>query len=138
MISQIDHIGIAVKSLDEAIPLYRDILGLEYQGTEVVPDGMSRVAFFKLGQVSIELLEPTSEDTPIGKFLTKRGEGFHHVCLRVDDIEAAREKLAASGLQLIDEKARPGAHGTLVSFFHPKSTRGLLMEIASLQGEHNH
>lgn len=138
MISQIDHLGIAVHSLDEAIPLYRDLMGLTLEGTETVPDGMSRVAFFKCGEVSIELLEPTGPDTPIGKFLAKRGEGFHHVCLRVDNIEEAREKMAAGGLQLIDKEPRPGAHNTMVSFFHPKSTRGLLIEIASHQGEYHH
>ncbi len=138
MISQIDHLGIAVRSLDEALPLWRDVLGLKHEGTETVPDGMSRVAFLKCGEVAIELLEPTRPDTPIGKFLEKRGEGIHHICLRVKDIEEARAKMAAGGLQLLDEKPRPGAHNTLVSFFHPKSTRGVLLEIASHPGEYHH
>lgn len=138
MISQIDHLGIAVNSLETAITLYRDILGLEFQGSETVPDGQSRVAFFKCGEVNIELLEPTGPDTPIAKFLAKRGEGIHHVCLRVDDIDAAREKMSQAGLQLLDEKPREGAHHKLVSFFHPKSTRGVLMEIAALASEHGH
>ncbi len=138
MISQIDHLGIAVRSIDDAIVLYRDILGLKFEGIETVPDGMSRVAFLKCGEVAIELLEPTRPDTPIGKFLEKRGEGIHHICLRVDNIEEARQKMAEGGLQLLDKEPRPGAHNTLVSFFHPKSTRGVLLEIASHQGEYHH
>ena len=137
MISQIDHLGIAVESLDSALPLYRDLMGLEFNGIETVPDGQSRVAFLQCSEVSIELLEPTAPDTPIGKFLAKRGEGFHHVCLRVNDIEEARQRLSEGGLRLLDEKPRPGAHNTLVSFFHPKSTRGILIEIASHPGEYH-
>ena len=132
MISQIDHVGIAVNSLSAAIPLYRDILGLDYEGSQTTPDGQSNVAFFKVGEVNLELLEPTGPDTPIGKFLAKRGEGVHHICLRVDDIQTARETLSAKGLKLLDEQPREGAHHKLVSFFHPKTTGSVLLEIAAL------
>lgn len=132
MFTQIDHIGIAVHSLADAIPLYRDVMGLAFDGEEITPDGLSKVAFFKCGEVLLELLEPLAPDTPIGKFLAKRGEGIHHVCMRVNDIDEARTKLSAKGLQLLDEKPRAGAHHKMVSFFHPKSTRGVLVEIAAL------
>lgn len=138
MFSQIDHLGIAVHSIEASLPLYRDIFGLELEGPPViVPDGQSRVAFFKCGEVNFELLEPMGPDTPIGKFLAKRGEGFHHVCFRTADINAAREKLVAGGLSLLDAAPRLGAHHKLVSFCHPKSTKGLLVEIAALQPDHH-
>lgn len=138
LFSQVDHIGVAVRSLEETMPLYRDIFGFAFDGAETAPDGLSRVAFFKCGEVNFELLEPVHADTPIGKFLEKRGEGLHHVCLRVSDIDEARRRLTEAGLVLIDEKPRLGAHQKLISFFHPKSTHGVLTEIAMLQKHLQH
>lgn len=128
MLDRIDHIGIAVRSIDQKIPLYRDVLGLEFEGTEEVAEQKVRVAFFKLGESLIELLEPTADDSPVAKFLEKNGEGIHHLAAGCDDIDEARRKAAEGGLRLLSDEPRDGAHGKLISFVHPKDTGGVLLE----------
>lgn len=135
MMKKIDHLGVAVRSLAEAIPLYRDQLGMEFEGTEEVAAQKVRVAFFRVGESRIELLEPTGEESPIAKHIEKRGEGMHHVAYYVDDIRAAMAEAKAQGLQLLSEEPRPGAHHTLVCFLHPKSTGGVLTELVQKNPE---
>lgn len=129
MTEKIDHIGIAVNSLDQAIPLYRDQLGMEYEGSEEVTEQKVRVAFLKVGESRIELLEPTAADSPVAKFLEKNGEGVHHLAYQVADIEAALAELKQKGVRLIDETPRRGAHNSLIAFIHPKASGGVLTEI---------
>ena len=126
--SQIDHLGIAVRSIDEASRFYRDALGLECTGTEEIPDQKVRVAFFPLGDTRIELLEPTADDSPIAKFLEKRGPGLHHVAYRVADLPATLAALKSAGIRLIDETPRNGAHGMKIAFAHPQTAAGVLTE----------
>jgi methylmalonyl-CoA/ethylmalonyl-CoA epimerase len=133
-IEKLDHIGIAVKSIEESLPYYRDVLGLEYLGSEVVEAQKVRVAFLKLGESSIELLEPTSQESPVFKFLEKRGSGIHHLALRTSSIEEALDAHKSSGAQLIDDKARIGAHSMKIAFVHPKSTGGVLLELCEKPG----
>ena len=128
-IYKLDHIGIAVKSIDEGLKYYRDVLGMEYLGEEEVTEQKVRVAFLKLGESRIELLEPTSSDSPVAKFLEKRGPGIHHIAIQVDDIEAALSGHRKAGARLIDEMPRVGAHDMLIAFIHPKSTGGVLIEL---------
>lgn len=126
---KIDHIGIAVKSLSDAIKVYEQAAGLKVSGyDEVDADGV-RVAMLDVGESRIELLEPVRPDSPIEKFLSKRGEGIHHIALRVDNIEKALERFKASGARLIDQAPRRGAHNTRVAFIHPSSTHGVLLEL---------
>jgi len=133
VIKAVDHIGIVVRDLDAQVALYQDRLGLPYQGTETVPDGTVKVAFFDAGESKIELITPL--DNPgVEKFLEKRGEGIHHICYRTDDIEAELERLRADGARLIDERPRDGAHGMRVAFVHPKSMGGVLIELAEPKG----
>jgi len=134
MIKQINHIGIAVKSLDEHIPFYRDVLGLSLNGIEEVPDQKVKVAMFKVGEVHIELLEPISEESPIAKFIQKKGEGMHHIAYQSDDIEQELEGLKEKQIRLIDEQPRPGAHGTKIAFIHPGSSGRVLTEICQTEG----
>ncbi len=129
MLKKINHIGIAVKSLETSIPFYRDQLGMVFEGTEEVPDQKVRVAFLQIGESRIELLEPTAEDSPIAKYLEKKGEGIHHMAYEVDDIEIALADLKEKGVRLIDETPRLGAHNSLIAFLHPKATGGVLTEI---------
>ncbi|MDD3437890.1 MAG: methylmalonyl-CoA epimerase [Clostridiaceae bacterium] len=129
MVSKIDHIGIAVSNLDEAVKLYRDVLGLELHGTEVVPEQKVKVAFLPVGDTEVELLESTSAEGPIAKFIEAKGQGIQHIAFRVDDIEAALEEMKAKGMRLIDEKPRYGAGGAKIAFLHPKSTGGVLIEL---------
>lgn len=126
---KIDHLGIATKGLDEALKFWVDALGLENVHTEVVEDQKVRVAMLPIGESRIELLEPTSEDSPISKFLEKRGGGIHHIAVEVEDIEAAMAGLKAKGMRLIDESPRVGAEGCLVAFVHPSSVNGVLLEL---------
>jgi len=133
MIQAIDHLGIAVRSLDEAVPLYENALGLKCLGREEVASQKVRTAFFDAGGVHLELLEPTSPESPIAKFLNDRGEGIHHIAYRTDNIEAQLKQAADAGVRLIHEKPFPGAAGKLVAFLHPKSTRGVLTELCALQ-----
>ena len=130
MIRKIQHIGVAVKSLSDAIPFYRDVLGLEFLGTEEVAEQKVRTAIFRVGESTIEVLESTSPDGPVGRFLAKNGEGIHHLCLRVDDAAAALSRAKEKGVRLIDESPRAGVHGTKIGFLHPKSTFGVLTEFA--------
>ncbi|MBD3218120.1 MAG: methylmalonyl-CoA epimerase [candidate division Zixibacteria bacterium] len=129
MIEKIAHIGIAVKDIDQHLKLYRDIMGMKVGERVKVPDQGVEVVFLESGETHIELLQPLTEDANINKFLEKRGEGQHHICLEVDDIEAELQKLADAGIQLIDKKPRKGACGEMVAFLHPKSTGGVLIEL---------
>jgi methylmalonyl-CoA epimerase len=126
---KIDHIGIAVKSVSEALKVYQQAIGLKVAGYDEVDTDGVRVAMLSLGESRIELLEPTRPDSPIEKFMAKRGEGLHHVAIRVDNIEEALERLKASGARLIDSVPRRGAHNTRVAFIHPSSTHGVLLEL---------
>ena len=128
-ISHIEHIGIAVKSLKEAIPYYENILGLKCYSIEEVADQKVRTAFFMVGQTKIELLEPTSEDSTIATFIEKRGEGMHHIAFCVDDAANALNEMNEKGVRLIDKAPRHGAEGLLIGFLHPKSTVGVLTEL---------
>jgi methylmalonyl-CoA/ethylmalonyl-CoA epimerase len=127
---KIDHVGIAVMSIEESLPYYRDVLGLEYLGTEVVADQKVSVALLKLGDSRLELLEPISPDSPISGFLEKRGSGIHHICVRVSSVSSALSEHQRAGSQLIDTKPRVGAHGTRIAFVHPRSTSGVLLELS--------
>lgn len=125
----VNHIGIAVRSIADHHEYYEKTLGAEFEGVEVVPAQRVKVAFFRIGCLRLELLEPTSPDSPISRFLDKRGEGLHHVAYSVDDIEARLAELQAGRVRLIDEHARPGAHHMQVAFLHPGSTGGVLTEL---------
>jgi methylmalonyl-CoA epimerase len=129
MKATLDHIGIAVANLDEALAFYRDALGLEIEAPEEVPSQRVRAHFIPVGDSALELLEATAEDSPIAKYVARRGPGLHHITLRVDDIRAALAQLKARGVRLIDETPRPGAHGSLVAFVHPASAHGVLEEL---------
>ena len=129
IVEKIDHVGIAVESIDSWIGFYRDILGLNYIGSEVVAEQKVRVAFLAIGESRIELLEPISPDSPIAGFLEKRGGGVHHIALKVDDIEEALARHKEAGARLIDEHARIGAHGARIAFIHPKASGGVLLEL---------
>ncbi|NJE60207.1 methylmalonyl-CoA epimerase [Thermococcus sp. 21S7] len=128
MIKKIDHVGIAVRNLDEAIKVWEG-LGLKVEEIEEVPDQKVRTAIIHVGESRIELLEPTAEDSPIAKFIAKRGEGIHHIALGVEDIEGHLEKLKEEGYRLIDEKPRTGAGGAKIAFVHPKAVTGVLLEL---------
>src|SRR6476620_6846255 len=126
---KINHLGIATKGIDDALKFWGDALGLENVHTEIVEDQKVKVAMLPIGESRIELLEPTSEDSPISKFLDKRGGGIHHIAVEVDDIEAALTKLKAQGMRLIDDTPRIGAEGCLVAFVHPAAANGVLLEL---------
>ncbi len=128
-ISHIEHIGIAVNSLEEAIPYYENMLGLKCYAVEEVADQKVKTAFFQVGDTKIELLESTSPDGPIGKFLEKRGQGVHHLAFAVDNVNDSLNELGEKGLQLIDKTSRKGAEGLNIGFLHPKATMGVLTEI---------
>src|SRR5438128_2357606 len=125
----LDHVGIAVSDLAAAIAFYRDALGLEIEGSEDVASQRVRAHFIATGESKLELLEGTAPDSPISKYIEKRGPGLHHITLRVDDIAAALEHLKARGVRLIDERPRPGAEGATVAFIHPSSANGVLVEL---------
>ena len=126
---KINHIGIATKGIDEALKFWEDALGLENVHTDVVEDQKVRVAMLPIGESRIELLEPTSGDSPISKFLEKRGGGIHHIAVDVEDIEASLKTLKDKGMRLIDEVPRIGSEGCLVAFVHPSSANGVLLEL---------
>lgn len=126
---KIDHIGIAVKSLAEAVKVYEQAMGLTLAGYDTVEEQGVRVAMLDIGESRIELVEPTRPDSPIEKFMAKRGEGIHHIAVRVENIEEALARLKAAGVRLIDDKPRRGAHNTRIAFVHPASTHGVLMEL---------
>jgi methylmalonyl-CoA/ethylmalonyl-CoA epimerase len=129
LVEAIDHVGIAVKNLDEAIRVYRDSLGFKFEGVHTLSERMLRVAFFSLGESRIELLQPLSSDSTVAKFLENRGEGVQHLAVRVKNVEAALEEFKRKGVALIDEKPRTGAEGSKIAFVHPKSTHGVLLEL---------
>ena len=128
-LSHIEHIGIAVKSLDEAIPFWEKQLGMKCYSIEEVKEQKVRTAFFKIGNSKIELLESTDPEGPIGKFIEKKGEGVQHIAFCAPGLQANLDELAASGVQLIDKAPRKGAEGLNIAFLHPKSTAGVLMEL---------
>ncbi len=130
-ISHIEHIGIAVNSLKEAIPYYEKTLGLKCYAVEEVADQKVKTAFFMVGQTKIELLESTSPDGPIGKFLEKKGQGVHHLAFAVKDVNNSLSELDEKGVRLIDKTSRKGAEGLNIGFLHPKSTMGVLTEICA-------
>ena len=135
MIRQLDHVAIAVPSLDEAVPFYRDVLGLPFLYFEEVTDQKVRVACFDLGGMRLELLQPTSEDSPISKFLASRGGGLHHLAFRTEDVQGELDRVRKEGVRLIDETPRIGAGNMKIAFLHPKSTQGVLLELTQ-PGEH--
>ena len=126
---KIDHIGIATNGIDDAARFYLESLGLQIEHVEEVASQKVRVAMLPLGESRVELLEPTSDDSPISKFLAKRGPGIHHIAVRVEDIRASLAELKEKGARLIDEQPRSGAGGCLVAFIHPSSTGGVLLEL---------
>jgi methylmalonyl-CoA/ethylmalonyl-CoA epimerase len=130
-VSHIEHIGIAVNSLDEAIPFYEKMLGKECYAIEEVKDQKVRTAFFMVGQTKIELLESTDPEGPIGKFIEKKGQGIHHIAYAVENVDDSLKELEEQGVRLIDQKGRKGAEGLNIGFLHPKSTLGVLTEICS-------
>jgi methylmalonyl-CoA/ethylmalonyl-CoA epimerase len=132
MLEQIDHIGIAVKNLDETVAFYRQVMGLEVSSTEVL-NGM-KIAFLRIGDGELELLEDLTADGAIARHVAKRGEGIQHVAYRVDNIERALQEMRTKGIELLDERPRPGARHARVAFLHPKSTKGVLIELVEPQG----
>jgi methylmalonyl-CoA/ethylmalonyl-CoA epimerase len=128
-ITHIEHIGIAVKSIEEQLSYYEGVLGLKCYNIETVEDQKVKTAFFKVGQTKIELLEPTSEESTIAKFIEKRGEGIHHIAYATKDVNAALKEAEAKGVRLIDQQARGGAEGLQIAFLHPKTTGSVLTEL---------
>ncbi|QDV84494.1 methylmalonyl-CoA epimerase [Stieleria sp.] len=133
-VKSLNHIGIAVQSIDAHQAFYEGALGLEFEGLEDVPSQKVRVAFFRAGDVRLELLEPTSDDSTVAKFIEKRGEGLHHLAYTVEDIQARIAELQDSGLRMIDEKPRGGSHHMQIAFLHPKSSGGVLTELCEPAG----
>ena len=127
--THIEHIGIAVNSIADALPFYEKVLGLKCYNIEEVADQKVKTAFFMIGQTKIELLESTDPEGPVGKFIEKKGQGFQHVAFRVENIEEALAELKAKGIQLIDQEPRKGAGGAKIAFLHPKATGGVLVEL---------
>lgn len=136
MFGRIDHIGVAVEDIDAAIELYRDSFGMELAHRETVESQGVEAVLLDVGDGHVELLAPLGPDTPVGKFLAKNGTGLHHVAYAVEDIDAALEKIAAAGLQLIDSEPRVGIRDSRVAFLHPRSTGGVLTEIVEPAGGH--
>ena len=128
-LTHIEHLGIAVKSLEDAIPFYEEVLGLKCYAVEEVAEQKVKTAFFKVGQTKIELLESTDPEGPVGKFIEKRGEGVHHLAFAVEGLQESLDLLAEKGVKLIDKTPRKGAEGLNIAFLHPKSTFGVLTEL---------
>lgn len=128
-VKSLNHVGIAVRSIEDQRPYYEDVLGAEFEGYEDVPSQKVKVGFFRVENVRLELLEPTDPSGPIAKFLEKRGEGLHHLAFTVDDIQARIDQLKESGIRMIDETPRGGAHHMQIAFVHPKSSHGVLTEL---------
>ncbi len=126
---RINHIGLATASMDAALNVFRDGLGLEEAGGDYVESDAVRVSFLPLGEARLELLEPVGEEGPVQKFLANRGPGIHHICLEVDDLAGMLKRLTERGVELIDPQPRRGAHGTLVAFVHPRAANGVLVEL---------
>lgn len=135
MIKKISHIGVAVKNIEEARKLYEEVFGLKVGDIETSEEQKVKVAFIPIGDTRIELLEATDPQSPIAKFIESRGEGVHHIAFETDNIEAELLRFKEKGLRLIDEKPRPGAHGTKIAFIHPKSTLGVLFELCEVVKE---
>jgi len=129
-VTKLDHIGIAVKNMDEALAFYRDTLGISSAGEEVIEEQKVKVAFLPLGDTELELLESTSPDGPVAKFIEKRGEGIQHIALRVENIEEALKELKEKDFRLIDQQPRYGAGNAKIAFLHPKATGGILLELS--------
>ena len=129
MIKRMDHVAIAVKDLEEAAKFYQEVMGLTLTGVEVVTAQKTKVGFLRIGDVNIELVQPSEPDSPLVKFLETKGQGIHHVCFEVDDIDAEVKAFVEKGSTMVDQKPRPGAHGTRVAFVHPKSSSGVLIEL---------
>lgn len=134
MIGKIDHIGLAVTDLERALGFYGGALGLEAAEVEAVPEQQVRVVMLPLGESKLELLQPTSPDGPVGRFIAQRGEGIHHLCFEVDDLEQALADLEAAGVRLIDRRPRLGAGGRRIAFVHPRSAHGVLIELSERRG----
>lgn len=130
-VNYIEHIGIAVKSIEEALKFYEGVLGLKCYAIEEVADQKVKTAFLKVGQTKIELLEATSEESPVAKFIAKKGEGIHHIAFNTDDTNEALKVVGEKGIKLIDKEARKGAESLSIGFLHPKSTYGVLTELCS-------
>jgi len=135
MIKRVDHIGIAVNNIEEALKFWEKSLGLLFAGVEAVETQKVKTAFLPVGEVMVELLEPTDKDSPVASFLEKRGPGIHHIAFYTDDIESELKKLSDEGITLIDKSPRRGAHGKLIAFIHPKSTGGILVELCQKSEE---
>jgi methylmalonyl-CoA/ethylmalonyl-CoA epimerase len=129
MIKKINHIAVAVNNLEEAAKFYQAVMGLTLSGVEVVSAQKTKVGFFKIGESNIELVQPAEPDSPLVKFLETKGQGIHHICLEVDDVEAEVKSFLEKGATMVDQKPRPGAHNTRVAFVHPKSSGGVLIEL---------
>lgn len=130
MMQKVSHVGIAVKSIEQSTDLFRKLFGKGPAGSEDLPGSKVRTVMFELGGTRIELTEGTDAESPIAKFIEKRGEGIHHISIKVEDIEGELIRLRNAGFQLVDEHPRPGAGGSLVAFLHPKSTNGVLIELS--------
>jgi methylmalonyl-CoA/ethylmalonyl-CoA epimerase len=130
LLKKIDHIGIAVRSIERSLPQYASSLGFLLKSVEPVPEQRTKVAVLEAGESRLELLESMGEDSPIDRFIAKRGEGLHHICFQVEDIAAELERLKAAGVRLIDRQPRRGAGGCLVAFLHPESMAGVLVELS--------
>ncbi len=129
-LEKIDHVGIAVESLEQSIKIYSDLFGKKPDDICVLESEKVKIAFFEVGASSVELLQPTSEDSPIAKFIAKKGPGIHHICYRVKDLESSMKDLVSKGYRCIDDTPRNGAHNTKVCFFHPKDLGGVLVELS--------
>jgi methylmalonyl-CoA/ethylmalonyl-CoA epimerase len=127
---KLDHIGIAVKDLEESMKFYGEVLGMKVSEPEELKDRKLKICFVSIGDANVELLFPTEADSPVGKFIEKKGPGIHHLCYQVDDINQELAKLKEAGVKMIDQEAKPGAHNTMVAFIHPKSSGGVLTELA--------
>lgn len=135
MFKKINHIAVAVNNLEETAKFYEDVLGLSLSGVEVVSAQKTRAGFFRIGESNIELVQPSEPDSPLVKFLETRGQGIHHICFEVDDIESAVKAFLERGATMVDQKPRPGAHNTKVAFIHPKSSSGVLIELCEVPKE---
>jgi len=138
MIKRIDHIAIAVHNLEDAAKFYENVLGLSLSGPEVVAAQKTKAGFFKIGESNIELVEPAGIDSPLVKFLETRGQGIHHICFEVDDIEKALKAFSERGATMVNQKPRPGAHHTKVAFINPKSSNGVLIELCEFSNKERH
>ncbi len=136
MVKKLNHVAIAVSNLEESAKFYQDIMGLKLKGVEVVTAQKSKVGFFPIGETNVELVQPAEPDSPLVKFLETKGQGIHHICFEVDDIESEIKTFLEKGATLIDQKPRPGAHNSRVAFIHPKSSSGVLIELVELDKRH--